>query len=459
MARFKLWNRVQRLVMLISLAIAALLAGNLLWACPFCLSPPMTLAEEIETTEIVAIVELLRFEVVNTGNRELPRSTVRIREYLQGSELVARCDRLQAGQSIVMDQEITGSPGDLFLLYGSVQTGSSTTETTFAADTSNAQSGSSDEGKVVTADLQITNPAKPLIRRTSFVIPEFISWDSNTPVSLEAIRYIKAAPARSLSAAQRLPYFITFLEHADPLLSIDAWSEFANASYEDVKAVRNAMPRTKLRRWICDPAMSPERLGLYGLMLGICGDAEDAEFLKSQIGIEPPSNTANSSTFRYGTDGLMGGYLLLTGEEGVAFLEQSRLRPDAPVDGAYAAVAAMQFVWSYEGQLITQSRLKSAMRQTLASDGLRNITITNLARWKDWECWPELERLFNHEFAEDHAARKTIVLFAEECRKATNTDGSATIEASAAAKFLADAEQRHPELFRSTYKSDFNSPF
>ena len=87
MAILKCRNRSQRLTLCSAIAIAALLSGSVLRACPFCLSPPMTLVKEIANTDIVVIVELLRFEVVVSGERRIPQSTVRIREFLQGAEL------------------------------------------------------------------------------------------------------------------------------------------------------------------------------------------------------------------------------------------------------------------------------------------------------------------------------------------------------------------------------------
>ena len=458
MSGFKFWNRSQRPALISSIAIVALLAGNVLHACPFCLSPPMTLIKEIATSDIVVIVELLQFKVVRAGAAAIPQSTVRIREFLQGSELATKCGRLQTGQAVVVPQEMTGSPGELFLMFGSLPTSSSSTESTFAVDTGDTQSMSTDDGGIVTADLKTTKSASEKIQRTSLVIPELISWDSSTPVSLEAIRYIKCAPAQSVPQVQRLPYYLTFLENPEPLLSIDAWAEFANATYDDVKAVKDRMPREKLRQWIADPMMTPERLGLYGMMLGLCGNVEDAAFLEMQIGTVPPTGKDDEEFFRYGTDGLMGGYLLLTGEDGVAFLEQTRLKPDVPTDSVHAAVQAMQFVWSYESSLIPQSRLKSSMRRLLSNNDLRILTITNLARWKDWECWPELELLFKDACVDDRATQRAIVRFAEECKKATSADGSVLEIASVADKFLTQAELEHPELFRSTNNAEFLSP-
>ncbi len=471
MASLKCWNRAQRWTLLNVIAIAALLAGNVLRACPFCLSPPMTLVEEIATSDIVVIVELLKFEVIHAGAVQIPQSTVRIREFLQGKEFATKFGPLQSGQPLVVSQEIAGAPGDLFLLFGSLPSSDSLTESTFATNTEAAtssltdqlnsagQSNSADhDGGIVTADLRTTESASKKIQRTSFLIPEMISWDSSTPVSREAIRYIKNAPGQSVPQVQRLPYYMTFLENPDPLLSIDAWAEFANATYDDVKAVKDRMPREQLRQWIADPMMTPERLGLYGMMLGLCGNADDAVFLEQQIGAVPPTGKDEKEFFRYGTDGLMGGYLLLTGEDGVAFLEQMRLKPGIPTDSVHAAVQAIQFMWSYESSLIPQSRLKSSMRRLLSNTDLRILTITNLARWKDWECWPELERIFRNECADDRATQKAIVQFAEECRKATNADGTFPEMARLADKFLVQAAIEHPELFRPTNNAEFVGP-
>jgi hypothetical protein len=464
-ARLNCWNRWLCIAVWGAIAIGTLLAGNVLRACPFCLSPPMTLAEEIAKCDIAVIVELLKFEVVQSGTVQIPRSTVRIREFLQGAEYATKFGPIQSGQPLVLSQEIAGAPGDLFLMLGSLPSSDFSTESTFATNTEAATSSSSDaassgdsDGGIVTADLKTTTSVSKRIQRTSFLIPELISWDPYAPVSREAIHYIKNAPGQSVPQVQRLPYYLKFLEHPDPLLSIDAWAEFANSTYDDVKAVKDRMPREQLRQWIADPMMTPERLGLYGMMLGLCGNADDAVFLENQIGAVPPTGKGEKEFFRYGTDGLMGGYLLLTGEDGVAFLEQTRLKPGVPTDSVHAAVQAIQFMWSYESSLVPQSRLKSSMRRLLSNNDLRILTITNLARWEDWDCWPELERIFRNECTDDRATQKAIVQFAEECRKATNADGTALKIAEVADRFLAQTEAEHPDLFQSTNNAEFRGP-
>lgn len=459
MAGVKSLRTLVNCVLMLVITAVGLLSANGLQACPFCLSPPMTLVQEIATSDVVLIVELLKFEVIRSGRKQIPLSTVRIREFMQGAEFSAKYSQLQVGQAITVRQEIAGAAGDLFLLFGSLPTSDSALRSTFTNETNDSENSAESDKKIVTADLKVSDDTTRNIQRSSFIVPEFISWNTTTPVSGEAIRYLKAAPKQSLPQVQRLPFYISFLENPDPLLSIDAWAEFANSTYEDVKLVKGQFPREKLREWIADPNMSPERLGLYGMMLGLCGVEEDAGFLQLQIGPVLPAVKDKDEVqfFRYGTDGLMGGYLLLTGEKGLEFLEQTRLRDGVPAANIFAAVQAMQFVWSYEDALIPQSRMKLSMRRLLVNDEMRILTIMNLARWNDWECWPELEQLFGNEQVADHATRRAIVEFAEECRKATSADSSRLEIASAADTFLKQAECEHPELFRGVNNADFRA--
>jgi hypothetical protein len=52
------------------------------------------------------------------------------------------------------------------------------------------------------------------------------------------VNYLQQLPAQTDPQPTRLAYFLTNLEHRDPLIAIDAWAEFGNASYDDVVAVR-----------------------------------------------------------------------------------------------------------------------------------------------------------------------------------------------------------------------------
>ena len=94
------------------------------------------------------------------------------------------------------------------------------------------------------------------------------------------------------------------------MIGDDAFGEFANAAYSDVVLLSKELPREKLRTWLTSNMVSPGRIGLYGMMLGLCGTDEDVKLLERKI-------LEGTEDFRLGIDGVMGGYLLLTGEKGL----------------------------------------------------------------------------------------------------------------------------------------------
>ena len=67
------------------------------------------------------------------------------------------------------------------------------------------------------------------------------------------------------------------------LIADDAYAEFANAPYNEIVPLAKQFPRESLRKWIVSPDVVPTRLGLYGMMLGLCGNDEDAALMQAKI--------------------------------------------------------------------------------------------------------------------------------------------------------------------------------
>ncbi len=432
-------------------------------ACPFCLSPPQTLAEQISRADIVLIAELLRFRVYDEGTR--PESTLRIREYVRGAAVATTRRELAVGQAIVIAVEATGKPGDLFLMYGDLLSSSSEATATFAAETQPLSApGDTETSGVVSAVLNLDSPDDlvPATQKTSLIIPEFITWNETLAVSNDVVSYLRKMPSTSIPQAKRLEYFLPHLEHVDPLVAIDAWAEFGNSSYNDVVAVRSLMSPEHLRAWIADPRMSPERLGLYGMMLGLSGTPADAEFLlrqmcsEGQITIKATADARKS--FRFGAEGLMGGYLLLTGEPGLQHLEKVIvLTRDMPDTACHAFVQSLQFIWSYESDVVSHSRIQQSMRLLLKDESMREIAITNLSRWEDWETLSTLITMFNGECADDRSTQKAILHFAQACAKNSKTKAETREYANDAELFLCEVYATRPELLTSNVR-EFQAP-
>src|SRR5262249_28564876 len=142
------------------------------------------------------------------------------------------------------------------------------------------------------------------------------------PVDVTGVsyRYVKNAPAAEAPLTTRLSYYASFLEHAEPLIARDAFKEFDNLGFEELVPLAKQFPRELLRRWILNPEVPGNRVDLYGRMLGLCGTEEDAAEIEKRIVLAPPVE------FRWGINGVLSGYLLLTGERGLAVLEENRIK-------------------------------------------------------------------------------------------------------------------------------------
>ena len=460
-----------RRIAIVAAGTLIFLLGTMLYktsACPFCLSPPQTLAEQISRADITLIAELVRFRVYDSGTR--PESVLRIREFLQGESIAATRRELAIGQSLVIAAEATGKPGDLFLMYGTLPVNSAQmASSTFASDDVLTADGmppenSGSSNSVVTADLKIDPlvPSGGEIQKASLIVPEWISWNETLAITSQTVRYLKQMPANSCPQKERLEYFIPFLEHADALIAIDAWAEFGNSSYNDVVSNRDLLPREKLRAWIADPQMSPERLGLYGMMLGLCGAAEDSNFLLEQMREKSEASDTNTGLsqmrFRFGSEGLMGGYLLLTGAPGLDQLEKTILVPDGVPDTAcHALIQALQFMWSYENDVISPDRICKTMRLMLSRESMREIAITNLSRWEDWSTLPVLAQMFDGECSGDRSTQRAIIQFAQTCMKNPAANSGEQPVAHDAEMFLCHVQATRPDLLTSN-RRDFQSP-
>lgn len=436
-----------------------LFGGTAIDSCPYCISPPQSLSEQVAQADLVIIAELVRFRTLDNGLR--PESTLRIREYLNGQHLAAKRPELSIGRSFVVDQELPGARGSLFLMYGTFP------RCQFAPD------------NLLRTDLDYHPDNLQLTAKSSLVLPEFISWNESTAISREAVSYLRSLPRRTRPQSERLTYFLNWLEHSDPLIAMDAWAEFGNARYEDVLAVRHLLPREKLLSWVSDRNMNFERLGLYGMMLGLCGHPEDAQFLLDQMHEDTSADVYSAiqsiptqqpaiqliahavpekRSFRFGAEGLMGGYLLLTGATGLDFLDRTiATSPDAPELAVLAMIQALQFVREYEPKLISEDRLQRSMASLLSHRNSRELVIASLARWEAWDLFPQLQEMFEKDSPDDRATRMAIVQFAQSGMKAAEKDPQLGDFQVAAASFLRQAAAESPDLFSSNTR-DFGVP-
>ena len=314
--------------------------------CPFCSAPSLTLTEQLTQSDAAVLVQWV--DGKPPEEKTAGSTTYLIVEVARGPK-----DKLKKDDKIAVPRYRAGKKGDLFLLTG--------------------------------------------------VKDKEIDWQAPLEVSEASYQYIVQAPSTETPAAKRLEYFWKFLEFPDQLVSNDAYGEFANAPYEDILKIRGKMDRTKIAKWLTAKETSPTRVGLYGLLLGLCGQPEDAEVMRKKI-------EEKTEDFRLGIDGVTSGYLLLTGGDGLDVIDKTKLRDKkAPFSETYAAMQALRFMWSYGNDRISKERLRQSMRELLDRPELADLVVADLARWEDWSIQDRLMSLYGAKNFDDRQTRKAIV--------------------------------------------------
>ncbi|MEZ6068344.1 MAG: hypothetical protein R3B90_22110 [Planctomycetaceae bacterium] len=177
-------------------AMAVLLAaGGAARACPFCEAPDVTLSQQLHLADVATLVQWVDGKAPNRDEGFAGSTTYEIIKVVHDSS-----GTLKAGERFDIVRHRAGQPGEMFLMLGSYTT--------------------------------------------------VIEWGSPIEVTETSFNYIVQAPTREVPTAERLRYFIRFLEYSDNLIAGDAFAEFAGADYKDVASLVDVMPREKLHKWL-----------------------------------------------------------------------------------------------------------------------------------------------------------------------------------------------------------------
>lgn len=363
--------------------------------CPFCSEPTLTLAEQYTKADAAVLVQWVSGDM---GKSDKPGSTTF--EIVKAPR--APFDSIKPGKKIVLDRFRSGKKGDLALLMGSRLKG------------------------------------------------DVIEWGSPLDVTEASYEYIINAPSFDAPPEKRLRYYCKYLEFPEEAVATDAFGEFGNAPFKDVRAVAKDMPREKLRQWIGganEPGghkVPPMRLGVYGMMLGLCGNADDIPLMEKLI-VRP----ASADEFRLGIDGVIGGYLLLAGEKGLDVVENSKIADKrVPFSETYAAMQALRFVWTYGNGAIPEDRLRASMRRLLDRPEIADLVIADLARWKDWSLQDQLVKMYGTEGYDTPTLKRSIIRYMIASTKDVPGGGGQPVPeyVTNGAKYLEQLRNRDPKM-------------
>ena len=401
----------------VALALATvLLAATPGWACPFCVAETRTLTEEISDSSVVVLSELMapegfdrleEVEIDSLLDPETGEADFTVKQVLLGADVIEGIESFSA------------------IYFG-----------------------------------------KPDFETTYFVrgLGTPLDWTIPLPLSERAEEYVIKLFELPPSGADRLDFFQQFLQDEDPLLSQDAYDEFARAPYQDVIDLAPRMDRQQLLAWVQDPSVSPSRRRLFLTMLGVCGLPEDLPILREMLTSDgrvlspaaesgvaaalaargPYAAAMSPETIRFqerqrklGLDALIACYLTLSAkhdsiDNGLDLIDQRFLSdPSVDYSHVYSALMALRFLAEEQQEMVPLERVLASARLLLKNNDFADQVIPDLARWEDWSLLGRLEQMFEASAAGEGSkyVREPIVTYFDVAAEQPGDVGAQATEA------------------------------
>ncbi len=239
--------------------------------------------------------------------------------------------------------------------------------------------------------------------------PPMTLWEEAIPSHPRVKSYLEALQRIPEKGPERLVFFQDYFEDELPVLAMDAYDEFAVASYVDLLGMRDSMNRPRLLELIKDRTVEISRRRLYLTLLGVCGKPEeDLPLLEKML-------TSYDKKDKEGLDALVACYLSLKGPDGLPLIETQFLLNDQREYVAIQEVVSALRFHGTEAKIIPRDALVVTVRKLLDRPKLADIVIPDLARWEDWSVMPKLVQMFKEMDTKPNWARVPILQYLQAC--------------------------------------------
>lgn len=226
------------------------------------------------------------------------------------------------------------------------------------------------------------------------------------PVKSErTVEYLKKALALDKKdVAGNLAFFFGYLDDADPEVARDAFLEFARANDAEVAKAAPKLDAAKLRAWIKDPKTQPGRHGLYAMLLGACGKAEDAEYLKKLL-------DSKEERYQDAADGLLAGLVAIDPKKGWELVHSIVSDGRKPLSLRIKATGTLRFLNAAKGKEAKDDIVK-AMRSLLVQGDLADLAIEDLRTFKLWDLTKDVLACHGKKGYDSPLMRRAILRYA-----------------------------------------------
>lgn len=237
------------------------------------------------------------------------------------------------------------------------------------------------------------------------------------PFGPSAVQYMTGVLSlKDKPTAERLVFFLKYMNDPDPSIATDAFMEFGYADYKDMRPIAEKASRKSLIEWLQDPGLALSRLGLYASILGHCGNADDVKVLKNIL--EDPKRRYSG-----GIDGVLAGIILLDHEGGWRYLTEAMSNPNKDFMIRHAALRTARFFWEYRSDVIDRQKVAATTAKMLEQPDICDMVIEDLRKWSYWKPANKILGLLKNKDFDTLLIRRAIVRYmlscpAEECREA-----------------------------------------
>jgi hypothetical protein len=169
----------------------------------------------------------------------------------------------------------------------------------------------------------------------------------------------------------------SYLGNTNADVAVDVFRELSQAPAAEVaRAARNFDP-VLLRRLLRDDRTPRPYQSLLGLLLGLCGEADDAALLRECI-------ARNEKAGSQAIEGFLTGIVLLAPKDGWPLLRARLADPSSDFPVRYCAVRAARTLLEQSPQTARKDVI-NAVAVLLRQNDIADIAIEDLRKWRAWE--------------------------------------------------------------------------
>jgi hypothetical protein len=223
--------------------------------------------------------------------------------------------------------------------------------------------------------------------------------------------YLRAAATlQGKPLGQQLRFFFDYLDNDDPDISTDAYREFANTPYtKEFKELLTELPVERVVRWLKDPRVKSERIGLYASMVGHAGKEKNVAVLRELL--DNPERRAGS-----GVDGLLAGYTMARPKEGWSYLLAALKNRKEEFPFRFAALRSVRFLHDYRPDVVAKKQLLDGVCELLRQEDIADLAIDDLRKWQVWDRADRVLAVVRTEAYKQSIIKRAVLLYCLQCK-------------------------------------------